>query len=82
MIKQHIKYLLITKRYKRLLQRYEYYYIKNALELFSLNSTSTCSFVDVDREIPLKSAFTGYFLWFLFTKTAVLNLFKELLKNV
>ena len=33
-----------------------------------------CSCNDVDREIPLKSAFTGYFLWFLSTKTAVLNL--------
>ena len=27
------------------------------------------------NEIPLKSAFTGYFLWFLSTKTAVLNFF-------
>ena len=42
-----------------------------------MNDTSTCSLVDVDKEIPLKSAFTGYFLWFLFTKTAVLNLFKD-----
>ena len=59
----------------------EFYYIKKAFEFFSSKETSTCSLIEVYKDIPLKSALTGYFLWFLLTSTAVLKRFKGTFKK-
>ena len=42
---------------------------------------STCSFIEVESDRPLKSAFIGYFLWFLLISTAVFNCFNGTFKK-
>ena len=51
-----------------------YSYSKYTPESLPSNTTRTFSCMEVDSEMPLKSTLTGYFLWFLSTNTAVLNL--------
>ena len=63
--------------YKKLTS-FSFDYSKKAKSPDASNTTCTCSFLEVDKEIPLKSAFIGKFLWFRLTKTAVLHFFISL----
>ena len=76
------KILIDNKSKKEIIKELDKCFSLNTLQtVFPSKIICTCSCNDVDREMPLKSAFTGYFLWFLLTNTAVLNCFKGTFKK-